>query len=85
MTQKQSKTHLRKMNLKIEKMKVKKIIHKSRLLAFKDEKLLVLEKIGHKKRYTLAGGVQKKRETDFHSLIRETEEEIGVLLYKEHY
>ena len=63
-------------------MKLSKPIHKSRLLAFKDEKILVLEKVGLKKRYTLAGGVQKKNETDCHSLIREAEEEIGVLFNK---
>ena len=64
-------------------MKQKKPIHKSRLLAFKEEKLLVLEKIGLKKQFSLVGGTQKKRETDCHSLIRETEEEIGVQLEKE--
>lgn len=64
-------------------MKLKKTIHKSRLLAFKDNMILVLEKVGSNKQYTLAGGVKKKKETDFECLIREVEEEIGVLLNKE--
>lgn len=64
-------------------MKLKEIIHKSRLLAFKEEKLLIMEKVGFKKQYTLPGGIQKKRETDCHSLLREVEEEIGVFLEKE--
>ncbi|MDO5989772.1 NUDIX hydrolase [Flavivirga amylovorans] len=64
-------------------MKVKNIISKSRLLAFKKDKLLVLEKIGHKKKYSLAGGIKKKKENDLKSLIRETYEEIGVELHNE--
>ncbi len=61
-----------------------KPIHKSRLIAFKEDHILVLEKIGVKKKYTLAGGVQKKNESDDTSLIRETREEIGVTLKKKH-
>lgn len=61
-----------------------KPIHKSRLIAFKEDRILVLEKIGARKKYTLAGGVQKKGESDFKSLIRETREEIGVTLKKKH-
>lgn len=61
-------------------MKLKKPIHKSRLLAFKDEKLLVMEKVGFRRKYTLPGGTRKERETDCTSLIREVQEEIGVLL-----
>lgn len=61
-----------------------KPIHKSRLIAFKEDNILVLEKIGARKKYTLAGGVQKKRESDYKSLIRETREEIGVTLKKKH-
>lgn len=64
-------------------MKLKKTIHKSRLLAFKDNMILVLEKAGSNKQYTLAGGVKKKNETDYECLIREVKEEIGVLLNKE--
>ncbi|MFT5436267.1 MAG: 8-oxo-dGTP diphosphatase [Ulvibacter sp.] len=55
-------------------------IDKSRLIAVKKDKILVLEKIGGKKRYSLAGGIKKKKETDCQSLIRETFEEIGVTL-----
>ena len=57
-------------------------IDKSRLIAIKNDKILVLEKIGEKKKYSLAGGVKKKKETDSQSLIRETFEEIGVRLKK---
>ena len=48
----------------------------------KKYKILVLEKIGEKKKYSLAGGVKKKKETDIQSLIRETFEEIGLKLKK---
>ena len=57
-------------------------IDKSRLIAIKNDKILVLEKIGEKKKYSLAGGVKKKKETDNKSLIRETFEEIGLRLKK---
>ncbi|GLB53794.1 hypothetical protein NBRC110019_28350 [Neptunitalea chrysea] len=57
-------------------------IDKSRLIAVKKDKILVLEKIGIKKKYSLAGGVKKKKETDYQSLIRETFEEIGLELKK---
>jgi len=57
-------------------------IDKSRLIAIKNDQILVLEKIGEKKKYSLAGGVKKKKETDSQSLIRETFEEIGVRLKK---
>ncbi|NMH86035.1 NUDIX hydrolase [Flavivirga algicola] len=57
-------------------------IDKSRLIAVKKDKILVLEKIGVKKKYSLAGGVKKKNETDYQSLIRETFEEIGLKLKK---
>ena len=59
-----------------------KKIDKSRLIAIKNDKILVLEKIGEKKKYSLAGGVKKKKETDIQSLIRETFEEIGLKLKK---
>jgi len=57
-------------------------IDKSRLIAVKGDKILVLEKIEGKKRYSLAGGIKKKKETDCESLIRETFEEIGLTLKK---
>ena len=57
-------------------------VDKSRLIAIKNDKILVLEKIGVKKKYSLAGGVKKKKETDSQSLIRETLEEIGLKLKK---
>ena len=57
-------------------------VDKSRLIAIKKNKILVLEKIGEKKKYSLAGGVKKKKETDSQSLIRETFEEIGLKLKK---
>jgi len=59
-----------------------KYINKSRLLAFRSENLLVLEKVGSKKKYTLPGGIQKRNETDLNALIRECKEEIGVKLKK---
>lgn len=65
-------------------MKALKKIDKSRLIAIKGDKILVLDKIGLPKKYSLAGGIKKKNETDFQSLIRETFEEIGVLLKKKH-
>ncbi|MDG1378853.1 MAG: NUDIX hydrolase [Flavobacteriaceae bacterium] len=57
-------------------------VDKSRLIAIKNDKILVLEKISEKKRFSLAGGVKKKKETDIKSLIRETFEEIGLRLKK---
>ena len=57
-------------------------IDKSRLIAIKNDQILVLEKIREKKKYSLAGGVKKKKETDSQSLIRETFEEIGLRLKK---
>ena len=57
-------------------------VDKSRLIAIKNDKILVLEKIGEKKKFSLAGGVKKKKETDIQSLIRETFEEIGLKLKK---
>ena len=57
-------------------------IDKSRLIAVTKDKVLVLEKIGEKKKYSLAGGIKKKKETDYQSLIRETFEEIGLKLKK---
>jgi len=57
-------------------------IDKSRLIATRNDEILVLEKIGEKKKYSLAGGVKKKKETDIQSLIREAFEEIGLKLKK---
>ena len=57
-------------------------IDKSRLIAIRNDEILVLEKIGEKKKYSLAGGVKKKKETDIQSLIREAFEEIGLKLKK---
>jgi 8-oxo-dGTP diphosphatase len=57
-------------------------IDKSRLIAIKNDKILVLEKVGNKKKYSLTGGIKKKKETDNQSLIRETFEEIGLRLKK---
>lgn len=61
-----------------------KVIHKTRLIAVNKKKLLVLEKIGEKKKFTLPGGVKKKKETLVESLVRETAEEIGLVVNPEH-
>jgi 8-oxo-dGTP diphosphatase len=63
-------------------MKALKKIDKSRLIAINEDKILVLEKISVPKKYSLAGGIKKKNETDLQSLIRESFEEIGVQLKK---
>ena len=57
-----------------------KTIHKTRLLAVNGDKLLVIEKIGDTKECTLPGGVKKRKESLEESLVRETEEEIGLLI-----
>lgn len=62
--------------------KAVKKIDKSRLIAINKENILVLEKIEGKSKYSLAGGIKKKKETDIQSLIRETYEEIGIQLLK---
>lgn len=61
-----------------------KVIHKTRLLAVKGKQLLVIEKISEKKRLTLPGGIQKKKETLVESLVRETAEEIGLKVNSKH-
>ncbi|MBS9464038.1 NUDIX hydrolase [Flagellimonas sp. 389] len=61
---------------------MKKII-KSRLLAVSGHKVLVLEKVGKPLRYTLPGGVKKRKETEKQTLIRETAEEIELQLTEE--
>lgn len=55
-----------------------KIINKTRLLAIRDTKILVLENVGEFIKLTLAGGIAKKKETLEESLKRETKEEIGL-------
>ena len=56
---------------------------KSRLLAVSGTKVLVLEKVGKSLRYTLRGGVKKRKETEQQTLIRETAEEIELQLIEE--
>ncbi|WP_282159970.1 NUDIX domain-containing protein [Ulvibacterium marinum] len=56
---------------------------KSRLLAVSGSKVLVLEKVGKPLRYTLPGGVKKRKETEKQTLIRETSEEIELQLIEE--
>ena len=53
---------------------------KSRLLAIDGSKVMVLKKLGKSLRYTLPGGVKKKKETEKEALIRETSEEIALEL-----
>ena len=61
-------------------MKPSKVIHKSRLIAINGHRILVLQKVGAAKKYTLPGGVPKKKETDILGLVRETLEEIGIAI-----
>lgn len=58
----------------------KKERQKSGLLIVNDTNVLVFQKIGAKKRYVLAGGFLKKNETPENALIREVEEETGIVL-----
>ena len=53
---------------------------KSRLIALHKNKVLVLQKVGRPLRYTLPGGVKKKKETEEETLIREVGEEIKLRL-----
>lgn len=55
-----------------------KTIHKTRLLAVNNDQLLVIEKVGNFKSLTFPGGVKKRKESFEESLIRETNEEIGL-------
>ncbi|PCE62992.1 NUDIX hydrolase [Sediminicola luteus] len=64
-------------------MKYLKIVDKSRLIAIKKGKVLVLEKRGPRKRYSLPGGVTKKKESKEGSLVREVKEEVGISLLME--
>lgn len=57
-----------------------KIIHKTRLLAVNNNRLLVIEKVGVIKKLTLPGGVKKCSESLEKSLIREAFEEVGLLV-----
>jgi len=57
-----------------------KVIHKTRLLAVNGKQFLVIEKIGEKKRLTLPSSIQKEKETLVDSLVRETVEEIGLIV-----
>lgn len=61
---------------------MKKIV-KSRLLAINGSKILVLKKMGKSTRYTLPGGVKKRKETEEEALVRETCEEIALKLIEE--
>lgn len=56
---------------------------KTRLISIRGNEILVLQKNTAKKRYTLAGGVKKKKETHIEALIREAKEEIGANLKSE--
>lgn len=58
----------------MEKMK---IINKTRLIAIKDNSILVMEKVGTPIKLCFPGGITKKKETLEESLVRETVEEIG--------
>lgn len=58
----------------------KKKRQKSGLLIVNDANILVFKKIGVKKRYVLAGGFLKNKETPENALIREVEEETGIVL-----
>ncbi|NDV43839.1 NUDIX hydrolase [Flagellimonas sediminis] len=58
---------------------MKKLI-KSRLIAVHKDKVLVLKKVARPLRYTLPGGVKKKKETESETLIREVGEEIKLKL-----
>jgi 8-oxo-dGTP diphosphatase len=58
-------------------MKKIKVINKTRLLAIKDNSILVMEKVGTPIKLCFPGGIAKKKETLKESLVRETKEEIG--------
>ncbi|NJB35260.1 MULTISPECIES: NUDIX domain-containing protein [Flavobacteriaceae] len=60
-----------------------KKIFKSRLVAIKDQKVLVMRKVGKRKQYTLPGGIRKKNETYIEALMRETAEEIALQLQED--
>ena len=44
---------------------------------------MVLKKVGEPLKYTLPGGIKKRKETEVGALLRETQEEIDLLLTKE--
>lgn len=58
---------------------MKKVV-KSRLVATHKDKVLVLKKVDKPLRYTLPGGVKKKKETEEETLIREVGEEVKLKL-----
>lgn len=58
---------------------MKKVV-KSRLVATHKDKVLVLKKVDKPLRYTLPGGVKKRKETEEETLIREVGEEIKLKL-----
>lgn len=60
----------------------KKKIRKSRLIVLNEDKILVLKRTQDGLRYSLAGGVVKKKETQKEGLIREVQEEIFAALNK---
>ena len=69
------------MNSEVMPLKKKKI-RKSRLIVLNEDKILVLKRTEEGLRYSLAGGVVKKKETQKEGLIREVQEEIFAALNK---
>lgn len=63
---------------------MKKVV-KSRLIAVHKDKVLVLRKVARPLRYTLPGGVKKRKETEAETLIREVGEEIKLKLSKKQF
>ena len=66
-------------------MKIRKHKYKSKLLIVEDSSVLVLQKKTEKKRFVLAGGFLKKKESPEDALIREVYEETGVRLIKKNF
>ena len=61
-------------------VKVRKHMEKSRLVIVRANEILVLQKLGDKKRYGLPGGFLEKGETPEQALVREVFEETAVSL-----
>ncbi|MFD2562854.1 NUDIX hydrolase [Aquimarina rubra] len=61
-------------------MKIRKHREKSRLIIYKENELLVFQKVSDKLEYGLIGGFLKKGESPEEALIRETYEETSVKL-----
>ena len=57
---------------------------KTKIIIYKNDKILVLEKNAPKKRYVLPGGFLKKKEEPVICLLREVMEETNVLLNTKH-